>query len=332
LLPGFPNVIIADRLINSSDWLSIEPIKGNHHRIIFYSVKGGVGRSTALAASAWALAEEGRKVMVIDLDLESPGLSSSLLPEDKCPMYGVIDWLVEDLADNEQIVFDDMVSVSDLSRNGEIFVVPAHGKDPGEYIAKLGRAWVSKLIGNRVETWQKRLSRLIDDLEKKWKPDIVLIDSRAGIDEISAACISSLGAELILLFAVDSNQHWTGYDILFKRWGYNEAFRQVRDRLQIVGAMIPEKDDDKYKELLCEHAWNLFTAGLYETVNPENSYLEPINYDKNDREAPHYPWPILWNTGFSVLSNLYEPLAEPTKKPLIMAVFGPLIENLKMVF
>lgn len=41
--------------------------------IAFYSHKGGVGRSLALANTAYELAREGRKVLVLDLDLEAPG-------------------------------------------------------------------------------------------------------------------------------------------------------------------------------------------------------------------------------------------------------------------
>jgi len=51
------------------------------------------------------LLRTGKRVLVLDLDLESPGLSSSLLPPDRQPMYGITDWLIEDLVDNADIVF-----------------------------------------------------------------------------------------------------------------------------------------------------------------------------------------------------------------------------------
>jgi Mrp family chromosome partitioning ATPase len=58
---------------------------------VFFSIKGGVGRSTALAATAWRLAQAGKRILVLDLDLESPGLSSSLLSPDRQPVYGITD-------------------------------------------------------------------------------------------------------------------------------------------------------------------------------------------------------------------------------------------------
>ena len=42
--------------------------------ITFYSYKGGTGRSMALANIAWLMASAGRQVLVIDWDLEAPGL------------------------------------------------------------------------------------------------------------------------------------------------------------------------------------------------------------------------------------------------------------------
>jgi len=42
--------------------------------ISFYSYKGGTGRSMVLANAEWALASNQKKVLVVDWDLEAPGL------------------------------------------------------------------------------------------------------------------------------------------------------------------------------------------------------------------------------------------------------------------
>ena len=44
----------------------------------FYSFKGGVGRSMALLNTAYALAGWGRHVLIVDMDLEAPGVSGFL--------------------------------------------------------------------------------------------------------------------------------------------------------------------------------------------------------------------------------------------------------------
>jgi len=48
--------------------------------VSFYSFKGGVGRSMLLAHLAWVLAERGRRVLVVDWDLEAPGLREYFQP------------------------------------------------------------------------------------------------------------------------------------------------------------------------------------------------------------------------------------------------------------
>jgi hypothetical protein len=48
--------------------------------ITFYSYKGGTGRTMALANVAWILASAGKRVLVVDWDLESPGLHKFFNP------------------------------------------------------------------------------------------------------------------------------------------------------------------------------------------------------------------------------------------------------------
>jgi AAA domain len=48
--------------------------------ITFYSYKGGTGRTMALANVAWILASAGKRVLVVDWDLESPGLHRYFAP------------------------------------------------------------------------------------------------------------------------------------------------------------------------------------------------------------------------------------------------------------
>src|SRR3954451_11160575 len=54
---------------------------GPEGRIVtFYSYKGGTGRSMALANVAWVLAANRKRVLVVDWDLEAPGLHRYFRP------------------------------------------------------------------------------------------------------------------------------------------------------------------------------------------------------------------------------------------------------------
>ncbi len=321
----FNNVFIADRLASENQWAKIvQPEENQAKRIVFFSIKGGVGRSTALAVTAWSLAEQGKKVLVLDLDLESPGLSSNLLPEDRRPTYGITDWLVEDLVDNGNTILSDMVATSLLSRNGDIWVVPAHGREFGEYISKLGRVWMPKTSadGHR-ESWADRLERLISNLEQAHQPDIILIDSRAGIDEIASTCITHLKADLILLFALAGAQTWTGYSILFDYWLRMGNIIDIRERLQIVASMIPETGGQDYVADLRENAHHIFTDYAYDELQPDSDI--GFNFDGEDQAAPHYPWLIRWHRSFHGLASLHGDL-ENIDKNVVQTMFDDLIK------
>lgn len=313
-LEGFEGVQVIDRLATEGNWASIASEATGAPRIVFFSIKGRVGRSTALAASAWALAQTGQRVLVLDLDLESPDLSSALLPEERRPTYGIADWLVEDLVDNGDAVFEDLMATSTLSHDGEIDVVPTHGRDPGEYVAKLGRVWMPKMRSDGTrEVWSRRLSRLIDALEARWRPDVILLDSRAGIDEVASICVTDLGAKLVLLFAIDGEQTWSGYRILFQHWRQSDVVRDIRERLQMGGAMIPETDAIEYFAGLRERGYDLFVEELYDEIPPGEVAGERWNFDASDGGAPHYPWAVRWHRGFAAPRSLHVRLNPSTR-------------------
>lgn len=339
---GFTKVWVVDRLATEANWAHLASETRGVSRIVFFSVKGGVGRSTALAATAWSLAQEGKRVLVLDLDLESPGLSSALLPPERQPMYGITDWLVEDLVDNGDVVFESMVATSNLSHDGEIHVVPAHGADHGEYIAKLSRVWMPKLQSDGTrETWPCRLGRLLQNLEEHVQPDVVLIDSRSGLDEIACACITELGANLILLFALEGEQTWNGYRILFEQWLRAGVAPQIRERLQVVGALVPELDRAGYLAGLREHAYEIFVDTLYDEIAPTeigevglgpngkwqvDGLREGWNFDETDDAAPHHPWVVKWHRSFAGLVSLQGRLAAIDTQE-VESVFGALING-----
>ncbi len=81
--------------------------------VTFYSYKGGVGRSMALANTAVLLARQGKRVLVVDWDLEAPGLEryfTYFKSED--PNKGLLDLLIE--SRKRHVTYQDYVgSVTD---------------------------------------------------------------------------------------------------------------------------------------------------------------------------------------------------------------------------
>ena len=297
-----PGVYWADRLVTGGDWWTVaDPApKRTAARYTFYSVKGGVGRSTTAAILAWHLSRAGERVLVVDLDLESPGLSSAMLDPSAQPEFGVTDWFVEDLVGQGDYVSERMVATPAWAQDldGDVHVVPAHGRDSGEYLAKLGRVYLDSDV-----PWAGRLDRLLSRLEDTYQPSVVLLESRSGLHDIAAATVTDLGAQ-VLLFAVDSASHWTDYGMLFRHWQRHGLAPSIRERLAIVSALTPETDTERYLQRFQEQAWNLFRERLYDDVDPSGDSRDGYSFDVHEEGAPHEPIPVHWTRGLAAGASL----------------------------
>lgn len=293
LHPGDPRVELLDRQIIGQDWLR-SPLRRatRNPRFTFYGVKGGVGRSTAVVLWGWRLAKQGKKVLAFDLDLESPGMSATVLPAQQLPDYGAIDWFVEEAVGQEKHIESAMVCSSPLTRDlsGELRVVPAYGRETGDYLPKLARSY-AEVSGQQVLPWTERVQRLVETFEARESPDVVLLDSRAGLHDVAAVLVTRLDAEAFL-FAVDSAQTWKAYSFLFRHWVLHPQLDEFRRRLQIVAGMVPETERDRYLESFREHSRDLFRESLYDDLT---AVPDGYSFDLHDEDAPHYPLIVFWH-------------------------------------
>lgn len=164
--------------------------------VAFYSFKGGVGRTTHLLAylRALSLAKERRSALVIDADLEAPGITSLMAHEKIAP---VVDFSFIDLLALMQSDPDPSAKISlDLathltkrqileafSPEGQVenYVIPAFRSEeqsmrldirPEHVTAGPGRAW--------------SLTTFLLELGRNLGVDVVLVDLRAGYSELSS--------------------------------------------------------------------------------------------------------------------------------------------------
>lgn len=335
-VPGVPGIKLLERVVTGADWLR-GPLPNREPqppRATLFGVKGGVGRSTALCAWARYLAKRGKKVLVVDLDLESPGVSSTLLPIEQTADFGVVDWLVEDAVGNaDETLVRLMAAPSPLSQGmtGSVWVVPCGGSEGRDaYMAKLARAYldVSQPAGG-VQTFADRLARMTDALEAEHQPDVVLLDSRAGLHDIAAVTITRLGAQAFL-FAVGTRQTWEAYQTLLSQWRDTTIGAEVRERLKLVAAQIPEEGREAYLKRFEEEAHRLLTATLYDAAEPppdeDASSKTPPNafsFALADHVAPHYRLPIYWNRVFQD----WDPLSNRVNEDQINAAFGEFLRG-----
>jgi cellulose biosynthesis protein BcsQ len=310
------SVRLLERQITGQDWslLPRQAEPGDVPQLSFFGLKGGVGRSTALSILAYELAKKGKRVLLIDLDLESPGLSGLLLPRERQVEFGVVDWLIEDSVGQSDSILEQIVSSSPLadSTPGEIRVVSAMGNSDCDYVAKLSRIYSEVSIEGRSQRFSERISRLVQVLKIKESPEVVLIDSRAGLHDLAGLSIVSLSTASYL-FATNGAQAWDGLRALFSYWQRRPVIaRGVRERLKLVSALFPESDQVRRTREFLERAHSLFAETLYDEVAPGPTEVsareEPFNFSLNDTEGPHFPLRINWNSRFQEFDPLLIPL------------------------
>jgi Mrp family chromosome partitioning ATPase len=244
-------VRLVERRIIGQDWLepSQDPMQGVPPIVAFASHKGGVGRSTALAVASSALADRGYNVLVVDLDLEAPGLAGIFLESKELPKFGTLDYFVESTLNNLDDGFiENMISVSPLTHGrGSVHVAPAGGLagevNPQNILGKIARAYLKVTNSDgAVATFLSRTRDLIKRLSERSRYDAILVDARAGLNEATAAAVLGLGAD-VLLFGVDAPQTFTGYRYFLS---YLQRFRPAestendwRARLRMIHAKAP---------------------------------------------------------------------------------------------
>jgi hypothetical protein len=287
-----------ERAVVGQDWgRQGEP---RHGRVALYGFKGGVGRSTATFMLARHAASRGLCVLVVDLDLESPGIGPLLQDDDQYPRHGVVDHLAEAAVGNA----DGLELVARTNRivgavNGEVWFTPAGGpfRVGYDYLARLNRAYADLPGATGRITFAQRLRGAVEASEDQVRqlsrqPDLVLLDSRAGLHDIAAVVLTQL-ADLNLLFATDNRHTWSGYSTLFAQWQDAGLAPEIRDRLRMVSAMTPPPVPT-YLERFRDHAQECFASHLYDLAEPDD--LEAFNPAPDDSDAPHSPVPIYFSS------------------------------------
>jgi MinD-like ATPase involved in chromosome partitioning or flagellar assembly/tetratricopeptide (TPR) repeat protein len=198
---------------------------GRDGRILtFYSYKGGVGRTMALANVAWILASNGKRVLIVDWDLESPGLHRYFHPflvdKQLRDSAGVIDAVRDfaaiatrpgpdaapaelDLTEIEQAAQIQRYACSlegyEFPGSGLIDLVPA-GRQNSAYSTIVSTfEWGDfyERLGGGVF-----LDALAADMRRHY--DYTLIDSRTGLSDNAGICTVQLPDTVVSCFTMST--------------------------------------------------------------------------------------------------------------------------------
>ena len=209
----------------------------------FYSFKGGVGRSMALANAAVELAKRGRRVLAVDFDLEAPGLDTFDVLRSRDEVPGIIDFVHEYLDSNRAPDASRFLARSpDVGDGGgELWIMPS-GAQQASYAAQFNQIDWSDL-------YEKRDGYLLfEDLKAQWKqavdPDYVLIDSRTGHTDTGGICTRQLPDAVAILF-FPNEQNLRGLTkVVNDVRAESDAPRNKTIELHFIMSNVPDLDDE----------------------------------------------------------------------------------------
>jgi len=227
--------------------------------ITFYSYKGGVGRSLAAANFAVYLAKMGLKTVLIDFDLEAPGIDAKFpllkIPEN---YRGILDYILEYQEKNEDPGSIQQISlkipiIPDDTSSSSLWLIP-----PGQYLSqdyykKLSRLDWGLIFSEKrdgVAFFQQFLARINQELAA----DYVVIDSRTGITEIAGLCTQQLADEVVMLSSLSSESVKVTKYIkhLIENSAVAKALEKTID-VKIVVSRVPKpKDIEVFKQKCCD--------------------------------------------------------------------------------
>ena len=224
--------------------------------ITFYSFKGGTGRTMALANVAWILASNGLKVLVVDWDLESPGLHPYfrpfLDPAKVATTPGIIE-LINDYAWDATQVADPsadwvqgyaQIMPHAISLNWSFF--PGSGTLDFVSAGRQNRDYSAASTAIDWDNFYDRLGggQFIDALRADMKAhyDYTLIDSRTGLSDIADICTVHLPDILVDCFTLN-NQSIDGAAAIGRNVEQRYHYRNIQ--VLPVPMRIDEAEKDK---------------------------------------------------------------------------------------
>ena len=267
--------------------------------VTFYSYKGGVGRTLALANVAYALATEGSKarVVMLDLDLEAPGLDT-LTPfaAGKEGARGGILEYIADYSNNPESNPDALPTLLPYVRKVEalpnLMIIPAGKKDERyqELLACLD--WQSFYKDRQGYRFFEQFKQKIRD---ELNPDYLLVDSRTGLADVAGITTHQLADLVVLVFNLN-RQNLDGIKGCYH--SIVSAPKPRRIKVMLVASPVPQ--DHLLDRGLVESRIEEACASMPDVVNYSRTGKEPII------QIPYHPVLALRDEVFVKLYPAYE--------------------------
>jgi cellulose biosynthesis protein BcsQ len=252
--------------------------------LTFYSYKGGVGRTLALANAGALLSSWGYRVLCIDWDLEAPGLHlyfERWIEGDRSP--GLVELAADPSADWRSHV----TTVRFPEAPEPLDLIPA-GRFDETYVKRMQTLNWEELY--RDEALGERLEKLRSEWKEEY--DFILIDSRTGVTDIGGICTIQMPDQLVLLFTAN-HQSLEGVLEVAKR-AAEQRNRLPFDRAGVPAIPVPTRFDGRVQFELAKEWLDVFASRL------EPLYREWADRDVEPRkilDLVRIPYIAFWSFG-----------------------------------
>jgi len=299
----YDKIYFSERHVENTNWFIKENYKLKTPVTSFYSFKGGVGRTTATILTALLLARQGKKVMIVDFDLEAPGLASIFANQNDeaqslLSVKGFVDFLIDfesNKRDISKINLDDYYfkkneQVLVGTEGGELIIIPAISTDSdssSSYINKLSKTNI-KFINSKDYVPDLFLKKM----EEKLNPDHILIDTRTGINDVGGLVFNRYAQTIFLLF-YGNQQNMFGLESILPEL---IKLKEKEIKFYLINSPVP-LDENVAKEergYYVEKSYEIFSNSYY------NEKYFPSQFDET---AEHYPIDVPYNSQALILNS-----------------------------
>lgn len=213
------------------------------HVVTFYSYKGGVGRTMALVNVAFELRRRRRRVLILDFDLEAPGISTYEEFSYAAQHEGIVDYVVSYLDRGEAPQVENYIVECPPEQDDiqPIWILPA-GRRDNSYSHNLNSINWQSLYGENDGFLM--FADLLQQLQQLRKFDYVLIDSRTGHTDVGGICTRQLPDAVIMMF-YPNEQNISGLSNIVDEIRNDKSRDEDKIQLHFCAANVPHLDDEE---------------------------------------------------------------------------------------
>src|ERR1051325_53476 len=215
--------------------------------VTFYSFKGGVGRTMSLVNVAAALANAGRRILIVDFDLEAPGIPTFELFSGIADVPGIVDYISDYLSSSRA------PDAREYMTRRAVWETPSAG---GIWLMPAGRQQASYATRLHAVDWQQLYAQhegylLFEDLKAQWQTaiedgfDYVFLDSRTGHTDVGGICTRQFPDAVVIMFFPNEQNLQGLVKVVADIRAEAASARRKSIKLHFVASNVPDLDDEE---------------------------------------------------------------------------------------